>query len=153
MSVENFVCICLDNVVPCGSNYNHMTKEFGKYVSKHLKSLGNEKELIVTGYNIRVSVQISSVIAPTDNYSPFRVNVKVIKSEYNMLQYSEYGFALRDENKKYIRKWGDRIVRRSDVNGLNHNIRNQVERRLADYTEIFGFNRWNVKVEKVAHLR
>ena len=130
-----------------------MTKRFGKYVSKHLKSLGNEKELIVMGYNVRLSVQISSVIPPTDDWSPFRVNVKVIKSEYNMLQYNEDGFVLRDESRKAIRKWGDRIVRRSDVNGLNHNIRNQVERRLADYTEIFGFNRWNVKVEKVAHLK
>ena len=130
-----------------------MTKRFGKYVSKHLKSLGNEKELIVMGYNVRLSVQISSVIPPTDDYSPFRVNVKVIKSEYNMLQYNEDGCVLKDEKRVPIRKWGDRKVRRSEVNSLNNNIRRYVQTNLHTYMEIFGFSGWNTRVEKIEHLK
>lgn len=130
-----------------------MNKKFMKFVAKQIKELGNRKDIITgEGCTRRLTVKIKSVIPPTTEWGDFRVNVEVIRSERETYVYGEDGRYMRGPNGLLLREYKDMLVPRSAVNSVNGNIRREVNHSLGYHLEIFGFRRYQIKVEKVKHL-
>ena len=157
MSVDKYCCICLDYVVPCGPKINHMTDEqlikFNKYVAKHTKKVMVEKEIELSTYRMQLKVKVTTVRPPKNRWENFRVNVKVVESKVKTAIWNEDGSRKRDEQGNIVYEYRNGIIRRSDVNGANRNIRREVESQCKTMLDFFGINGWRVRVEKVTHIK
>ena len=153
MSVENFVCICVDNVVPCGLNINHMTEaqltKFNKYVAKHIKKYMSEKEIEVRSYRKELKVKVSTVIPADGKWGNFRVNVKVTECKVKTAIWNVDGTRKRDENGDPVYEFLPGRMRRCDVNSTNHNIRSEVRQELRTMMELFGIDGWRVRLRRL----
>lgn len=134
-----------------------MTEEqlikFNKYVAKHTKKVMLEKEIVVSTYRMLLKVKVTTVLPPKNRWENFRVNVKVVESNVKTAIWNEDGTRQRDEQGSIVYEYRKGIIRRSDVNNANHNIRRTVESECRTMLDFFGVDGWRVKAEKVTHIK
>ena len=127
--------------------------KFNKYVAKHTKKVMLEKEIEVSTYRMQLKIKVTTVIAPKNMWDNFRVNAKVVESKVKTAIWNEDGSRKRDEEGNIVYEYRKGIIRRSDVNGANHNIRRTVESECRGMLDFFGVDGWRVKAEKVTHIK
>jgi len=127
--------------------------KFNKYVAKHTKKVMVEKEIELSTYRMQLKVKVTSVLPPKNRWENFRVNVKVVGSKVKTAIWNEDGSRKRDEEGNIVYEYRNGIIRRSDVNGTNHNIRRAVESECRAMLDFFGVDGWRVRAEKVTHIK
>lgn len=134
-----------------------MTEEqlikFNKYVAKQTKKVMLDKVIEVSTHRTQLKVKVTTVIAPKYKWSDFRVNVKVVESKVKTAIWNEDGSRKRDEEGKNVYEYRKGVIRRTDVNNANHNIRRAVESQCRTMLDFFGVDGWRIKAEKVTHIK